>query len=419
MRRMLGLMIILIIVYFGIQIIFRFIDKGHIELYNIKTDDIVFNISENFTVNTQENDSYYLEITVNSSKFDFQIFDNLNLKKRIVTDVYYYNRDYECMLPIFDGKALTDMICKQGDFYYNYQDLKGKSSSLDFYVSNLGDIYNSVGYENKLEELGNSNNVFVYNLSSHFITMENYKGIYTINEKNLSKIYNIGLFNKDIYDKKISCYVDKYYLVADYSKQTKFNEFKLVDVTNNKVKTIKYDYDISLDSYILGTHEDKVYLFDNDTKKEYEIDVKTETIIEIGNPNIGIKMIVNGNFEVVDAYYVYQNQMVFTPYLTTTEFNGKNYDMVLKVGLEKSGYYYIFEKIGNRYKVYRSNIQNGINKTYLFETDSKDLLYIEDNVYYIDGKYLKRYNNTNGNQTILENKELEFNRNIKIGLFNK
>ena len=143
--------------------------------------------------------------------------------------------------------------------------------------------------------------------------MENYKGIYTINNKNLSKIYNVPIFNTDIYSKKISCYVDKYYLVADYSKQTKFNEFKLVDLTNNKVTTIKYDYDISLDSYILGTDKTKVYLFDNDTKREYEIDVKKETIIEVGNTNVGIKMMVNGNFQIIDAYYVYQNQMIFTP----------------------------------------------------------------------------------------------------------
>lgn len=419
MRRMLGLMLILVTVYFGIQIIFRFIDKGHIESYNVKTDDITFNINENFTVNTNEEDNYYLEITVNNSTFDFQIFDNLNLKKKIVTDVYYYNRDYECMLPIFDGKVLTDMVCKQGDIYYNYQILKGKSNSLDFYVSNLGDIYNSNRYENKLEQVGNSNNVLVYNVSSHFITMENYKGIYTINDKNLNKIYNIALFDKDIYESKLSCYVDKYYLVADYAKQTKFNKFKLVDITNNKIKTIKYDYDISLDSYILGTDGNKVYLFDNDTKKEYEIDVDTETIIEIGNSNIGIKMMINGNFEVVDAYYVYQNQIVFTPYLTTNQFNNQNYNAVIKVGLEKSGYYYIFEKVGNRYRVYRSNIQNGINKMYLFETDSKDLLYTKDSVYYVDGKYLKKYNNINGNQIILENKELEFNHNIKIGLFVK
>ena len=112
-----------------------------------------------------------------------------------------------------------------------------------------------------------------------------------------------------------------------------------------------------------------------------------------------------------------ENQMIFTPYETTNEFNGKNYEMVLKVGIEKSGYYYIFEKSKNRYKVYRSNIQNGINKTYLFETDSKELLYIKDSVFYIDGKYLKCYNNENGNQIILENKELEFNHNIKIGLY--
>lgn len=417
MRKMIQLLLILGIIYFGIQIAFRFIDKGHIETYTVGTEDNIFNVKETFTVNTSEEDNYYLEITINDVQFDFQIFNNLNMSKRIVTDIYYYNRDYQCMLPVVQGKAVNDVLCKQGDTYYNYQDLKGKSSSLDMFVTSLEQIYNSNRYENNQQILGKENNILVYNIQSHFLAMENYKGIYTINNKNLSKIYNVPIFNTDIYSKKISCYVDKYYLVADYSKQTKFNEFKLVDLTNNKVTTIKYDYDISLDSYILGTDKTKVYLFDNDTKREYEIDVKKETIIEVGNTNVGIKMMVNGNFQIIDAYYVYQNQMIFTPYETTNEFNGKNYEMVLKVGIEKSGYYYIFEKSKNRYKVYRSNIQNGINKTYLFETDSKELLYIKDSVFYIDGKYLKCYNNENGNQIILENKELEFNHNIKIGLY--
>lgn len=417
MKKMIQLLLIIGIIYFGIQIAFRFIDKGHIETYTVGTEDNIFNVKETFTVNTSEEDNYYLEITINDVQFDFQIFNNLNMSKRIVTDIYYYNRDYQCMLPVVQGKAVNDVLCKQGDTYYNYQDLKGKSSSLDMFVTSLEQIYNSNRYENNQQILGKENNILVYNIQSHFLAMENYKGIYTINNKNLSKIYNVPIFNADIYNKKISCYVDKYYLVADYSKQTKFNEFKLVDLTNNKVKTIKYDYDISLDSYILGTDKTKVYLFDNDTKREYEIDVKKETIIEVGNTNVGIKMMVNGNFQIIDAYYVYQNQMIFTPYETTNEFNGKNYEMVLKVGIEKSGYYYIFEKSKNRYRVYRSNIQNGINKTYLFETDSKELLYSKDSVFYIDGKYLKCYNNENGNQIILENKELEFNHNIKIGLY--
>lgn len=414
MKRMFGLLLILLIGYFSFQLIFRFIDKGHIEEYNITTNGQVFNIKEIYTVNTDEDDNYYLEIKVNEDTFDMQIYDNLNMSKRIVTDIYYYDADYKCILPVINKEKYGNVICKIDDTYYNYQDLKGKSESLDLFVKNLNID------SKEQQELANKNKITVYDnlIDKHYIALETYKGITTINKKNMSTIVDINLFEKDIYTKDISCFIDKYYLVADYNKQTKFNEFKLVDITNNKVKTIKYDYDISLDSYILGTYENKVYLFDNSTKKEYEIDVKKETIIEVGNTNIGIKILVNGNFENINAYTVYQNKTKFTPYEVSYTFNNQNYDLVLKVGKEKSGYYYIFEKVGNTYKVYRSNIQNKINKTYLFETNSTKLLYSKDSVYYLDGKTLKRYNNQ-GNNVVLEYSELEFNNNIKIGLFNK
>lgn len=414
MKRMFGLLLILLIGYFSFQLIFRFIDKGHTEEYNITTNGQVFSIKEIYTVNTDEDDNYYLEIKVNDDTFDMQIYDNLNMSKRIITDIYYYDADYKCILPVINKEKYGNVICKIDDTYYNYQDLKGKSESLDLFVKNLNID------EKEQQELANKNKITVYDnlIDKHYIALETYKGITTINKKNMSTIVDINLFEKDLYTKDISCFIDKYYLVADYNKQTKFNEFKLVDITNNKVKTIKYDYDISLDSYILGTYENKVYLFDNSTKKEYEIDVKKETIIEVGNTNIGIKILVNGNFENINAYTVYQNKTTFTPYEVSYTFNNQNYDLVLKVGKEKSGYYYIFEKVGNTYKVYRSNIQNKINKTYLFETNSTELLYSKDSVYYLDGKTLKRYDNQ-GNKIILEYSELEFNNNIKIGLFNK
>ena len=414
MKRMFVLLLILLIGYFSFQLIFRFIDKGHIEEYNITTNGQVFSIKEIYTVNTDEDDNYYLEIKVNEDTFDMQIYDNLNMSKRIITDIYYYDADYKCILPVINKEKYGNVICKIDDTYYNYQDLKGKSESLDLFVKNLNID------EEEQQELASKNKITVYDnlIDKHYIALETYKGITTINKKNMSTIVDINLFEKDIYTKDISCFIDKYYLVADYNKQTKFNEFKLVDITNNKVKTIKYDYDISLDSYILGTYENKVYLFDNSTKKEYEIDVKKETIIEVGNTNIGIKILVNGNFENINAYTVYQNKTKFTPYEVSYTFNNQNYDLVLKVGKEKSGYYYIFEKVGNIYKVYRSNIQNKINKTYLFEINSTELLYSKDSVYYLDGKTLKRYDNQ-GNKIVLEYSELEFNNNIKIGLFNK
>ena len=414
MKKMFGLLLILLIGYFGFQLLFRFVDKGHIEEYEITTNNQVFNIKEIYTVNTEEDNNYYLEIKVNDEIFDIQIYDNLNMAKRIVTDIYYYNGDYKCIIPVINKEKYGNVICKSGDTYYNYEDIKGRNSSLDLFVKELN--LNMV--ENK--ELSAKNKITIYDnlLDNHYIALETYKGITTINKKNISTIFDINLFEKDIYTKDISCFIDKYYLVADYNKQTKFNEFKLVDITNNKIKTIKYDYDISLDSYILGTYQNKVYLFDNNSKKEYEIDIKKETVIEVGNTNIGIKILINGNFENINAYTVYQNKTKFTPYEVSYTFNNQNYDLVLKVGKEKSGYYYIFEKNGNKYKVYRSNIQNGLNKTYLFETDNTNLLYSKDSVYYLDGKYLKRYDN-NGNRIILEYSELEFNHNIKIGLFNK
>lgn len=414
MKKIMGLLLILLLGYFGFQLIFRFIDKGHIEEYVITKNEQIFNVKEIYTVNTNEDDNYYLEIKINDEIFDMQIYDNLNMAKRIVTDVYYYDLDYKCIIPVINNKKYGNVICKIDDTYYNYDVLKGKSSSLDLFVKEL----NLTEEDSKI--LNTKDKITVYDnlLENHYLALENYKGIVTINKKNLSNIVDVNLFEKDTYTKDISCFIGKYYLVADYNKQTKFNEFKLIDITNNKVKTIKYDYDISLDSYILGTYENKVYLFDNSTKKEYEIDIKKETIIEIGNTNVGIKMLVNGNFENINAYTVYQNKTKFTPYEVSYTFNNQNYELVLKVGKEKSGYYYIFEKIGNIYKVYRSNIQNGVNKTYLFETDSPNLLYSKDSVYYLDGKYLKRYGNQ-GNKTILEYSELEFNHNIKIGLFNK
>ena len=414
MKKMFGLLLILLIGYFGFQLLFRFVDKGHIEEYEITTNNQLFNIKEIYTVNTEEDNNYYLEIKVNDEIFDIQIYDNLNMAKRIVTDIYYYNGDYKCIIPVINKEKYGNVICKSGNTYYNYEDIKGKNSSLDLFVKEL----NLNMAENK--ELSTKNKITIYDnlLDNHYIALETYKGITTINKKNISTIVDINLFEKDIYTKDISCFIDKYYLVADYNKQTKFNEFKLVDITNNKIKKIKYDYDISLDSYILGTYQNKVYLFDNNSKKEYEIDIKKETVIEVGNINIGIKILTNGNFENINAYTVYQNKTKFTPYEVSYTFNNQNYDLVLKVGKEKSGYYYIFEKNGNKYKVYRSNIQNGLNKIYLFETDNTNLLYSKDSVYYLDGKYLKRYDNK-GNRIILEYSELEFNHNIKIGLFNK
>lgn len=417
MKRMLGLLIILSFILLGVQFGFKFIEKGHEIDYIIQTGENSFDIKEKYTVNSKdEKNNYYLEISINGTTFDYQTFNNFNMASKIVKNVYYYKGDYECILPVFiNNEILTDIICKKGENFYNYYGLKG-NSELDNFASTLEQYgYRSQNFENNSKEVKTVNGITYYDSlnSSHYIALESYKGLNVLN-KNL---YSREFFDKDVYTRSIAGYVSKYYIVADYMKDTKFNVFTIVNLVNGKVSTISYDYDISLDSYILGTYDNSIYIMDRSTMKEYELDINTKTIVEVGNKEIGIKIYKDNSSSYENAYNVVNNNLTFESFVGNT-FNNSTYSKIIKTGIQESGYYYIFEKVGDYYKVYRSNIKNGINKTYLFTTTSlNNFKCYNDVVYYQDGEYIKRYNDVSGIKTILRYSELQFNDNIKLGLY--
>lgn len=417
MKKMLGLLIILSLILLGIKFGFTFIEKGHEINYVVNTNENNFEVKEIYTVNTKdEKNNYYFEININNTKFDYQTFNSFNMASKIVKDIYYFKGEYECILPVFmNNTILSDIICKKGDNYYNYHDLKG-NSELDNFASQLEQYgYNIKNFENNSTEVKTVNGVTYYNnlFGGHYVALESYKGLNVLN----NSMYSRELFSKDVYTKSISGYIGKYYIVADYMKDTKFNVFTIVNLVNGKVSNISYDYDISLDSYILGTYDNSIYIMDKSTMKEYELNIATKTIIEVGNKEIGIKIYKDNNAEYDNAYNVVNNNLTFASYVENT-FNNSTYSKIIKTGIQKSGYYYIFEKIGNNYKVYRSNIQNGINKTYLFTTTTlNNFVYSNDTIYYQDGEYIKRYSDVSGIETVLKYSELKFNDNIKLGLY--
>lgn len=417
MKKMFGLLIILNLILLGIQFGFKFIEKGHEINYIVDTNENSFEVKEIYTVNTnKEKNNYYFEISINNTTFDYQTFKSFNMASKIVKDIYYFKGGYECILPVFMNQTiLSDIICKKGDNYYNYRDLRG-NAELDNFANGLTEYgYKIENYENNSTEVKSVNGVTYYNnlIGSHYVALESYKGLNVLNKS----MYRREIFSKDVYSKSISGYVGKYYIVADYMKDTKFNVFTIVSLIDGKVTKISYDYDISLDSYILGTHENSIYIMDRSTMKEYELNVATKTIIEVGNKEIGIKIYKNNNFEYDNAYNVVNNNLTFASYNGNT-FNNSTYSKIIKTGIQKSGYYYIFEKVGSSYKVYRSNIQNGINKTYLFTTTSlNNFISKDDTIYYQDGEYIKRYSDESGIKTILKYSELKFNDNIKLGLY--
>ena len=80
----------------------------------------------------------------------------------------------------------------------------------------------------------------------------------------------------------------------------------------------------------------------------------------------------------------------------------------------------MFDKVGSNYNVYRANVQNKKNITYLFKVaDISDVYYVDEYIYYKKGNKLMYYTDKTGSRTILEYDELDFNENLVFGIYER
>lgn len=425
MKKIFTMLVVLFIIYIGIQLGFRFFGKGHDYEYVITNQEKSFLIKEKFINNTKnEINNYYFEITINNTVFSYQTFRDFNKQDHIIENIIYYNDDeYECILPIFmDGDIVTDIMCLKNNIVYNYSEIKGTKSKLDVFAKSLSEYNYDENRWVDTEESSIVNDLTYYKnnlIDGHNLGLTTYKGIYTINDVNLSKPHEIELFSNDVYKKNISIIYNNYYVVADYDEKYRFTKFKVVDLTTNKTEVIDCEREISFDSYIQGVHNNSIYLFDCDNKKQYEVNLKTKKVLEVGNENTGVKIYKNDEWQKISVTEA-KNQNILFESIYENDVNNKNYIRIDKVGGNNSGYYYYFEKSGNKYLVYRSNINNPNQLTYIFTTtDVNRIIYVDDYVYFIDNSILKCYHDSFNTKSILMEKELSFNENIIFGIYKK
>lgn len=420
MKRMFGLLIVLSIIYFGAQFLFGFIDKGHSTSYEMTIDDKTYKINEVYTRNTEnEQDGYYINIEVEDKVFDYQIFEDLNSRKKVVSNVLYYSdSEYTCILPIFVGdKLISDMMCLNNGNYSLYHNIIGINTSLDTYINTL-DKYDVNNFNDKTEyteELG-LNIYDLYDLD--YTLIESYRGLYVISNLETSYISNYRIFDNDVYNRPISAFVKNYYVVADYDQETKFNKFYVLNYKNGKQEEIIYAYDISLNSYVQGVINDSIYIFDRDNLKQYEVNVKTNTVIEVGNEEAKIKTYSDFKFTSINAYDAKNKDIYFNEYTTSNELNGKTYYKVDKTGNELSGNYYVYEQVAGGFNLYRAPIKDSYKLVYLFTlTNINDVVYDGSDVYYRNSNQVKYYNDLLGERTIVTYNELGFNSNLKTSIY--
>ena len=404
---------ILLVIYILIQISFKGLNHGHDIEYELSTDKKKFEIREIFTQNyDDEEDNYYFEISYNDVTFN--IHTNYDFKKHnyVISDVYYFENDsYKCIYPVFKtDDIITDVLCKLGNDIENYTNIKGMYADIDEFVLSIVE-YDSSKFLSNEENIISEDSINYYkgNSNNELIALENYKGIYIINDV----IDNIKLFSKDIYTKNISGFIDNYYAVANYNNDYDFNEVFVINLDSGKKSVLTRDKSISFDSIYQGAVDNKLYFIDKTNKVQYE--VSNKRISKYGDVDSNIKVYKNNSWNEINFYDATNSEYIMSDYEIDNTFNNIKYAKVDKLGNKMSGYYYLYEKVDSVYRVYKVSVQNINIRKYLFTTTNiNNIVYLNDSVYYINKDSIYRYSDNDGNKIVLRSSELEFNNNIKF-----
>ncbi len=405
MKKLFFMLIILFILYLGIQFAFYWFSGGQENEYKIKNENNIFEIKE---ISNFDNNSYLYEVKINETLFSFQIFNDYNKDYKVLKDIYYYkDEDYECILPVFKGEKLfTDVMCMNNGYLVYYHNIN--NDNVTNFVDGIN-IYDEKQFkDNANSEIKEGITIYKDNLvENHYLSFTNYKGIYNINSKFDYSIYNVTLFKNDVYNQKLGIFVNNYYVVADYNEKDSFNKINVIDLVSLKTSTIVSNKSISLDSYIQGIVDNKIYLYDKENNIQYEIDPSKETIIKLSNE---IKY-YNGTWSTMSVKEAKEEKKFI---VDTVDYDDNQYEKIDQT----DSYYYLYKKNGTKYDCYRINKQNKSGLIYLFTTDSLELInYVGNYVYFINDNDVYVFNDLFGIKKIINYKEIEFNKNIKFYVF--
>lgn len=387
---------ILYIFLFFLEFSFNYFKKHHEVTYKI--DNI--EIKEDYRGNTKEEENnYYLELKTEKNTFYIQTYEDFKKEKRIIKQVKYYSDDnYECILPIFKkNTVLTDLICIEEGKQINYNTIQ--NSQITEFLNTISE-YPKENYKDNLENviMRNQTRFYPSNLpKDHYIALTYYKGLLVADETSFREI---ELFKKDVYTQKIKAFTNNKYLIINYNNNYDSNEFYVVNLKTRQYDAFGSNDTIKYDAYIQGTLENSVYLFDKDSKNQYQLDLKEKTITRIGNTNTGIKY-YDGTWQNKNAYEAVNKELKFKEYETTDE-----YIMIKKIRGKNYGTTIYVKEVNGVYEVYRG-IRDNQNLIYLFTTtDYKTMNFLKDYIYYKDGIYIKMYSDLTGIKTIMNSSEI-------------
>ena len=349
---------------------------------------IVYNIPHNYKLNYQFQNfnvkeeynkklkTHYLSITKNKKEYEF-ILGN-NRKKKLIKNIDYYEKENITCLSISLKDKTLRPVCYQDDKLIDIKLINNEE---------LNEHYKIKNKDNK--EINTFNNITLYNLDNSSFLLWNYKG-FTYLKDNI--VNNIAISKKDVYNLKIIAPLDNYLLMADYNEDYNFNQFIILNFNTGKKEIWKIDYDISMDSYILGTKDKSIYLVDKKNKKEYEIVPQYQRIRIVSSDNKGL--IYDNKFTKISLNKLVTKELAFNI---------------------KKTYNYVLEDDKLYLKLNNSSLKRLVTK----QKDLQVVYQNAENIYYLSAEKLYRYNLEEGESLLLSNFEWNFNNDNMIFIYKK
>ena len=361
------LVIVLIFIIYTLAFIFK--TKHEVD-YKITVNKKEAEIKEIYI-----NKSYHFKVKYNKKNYYFSIPDNYSKNKKILSNFKYIEIDeLTCIKP--DLKE-SGMVCLKGDTLVVGPSKEEKEP----------DIYKSL----KIYKVPSNTYIYIWK----------YSGVYSVNKNEYKEI---KMFKNDTYVNTLGMNIGKYYLIPNYDEKYDYSTFYVYNMTNNKYKTIKLKDTISKDSYILGEVNNKLYVFDKDELKEYEINLKNRKVKLVGDKDSN-GLYYDGSFTERNIYD-FEDEIKFST----------KYDVKIKADLiykDNDIYYYI--KNDTLY-MYDSVFKKS---TTIYEGDISDIIVLDNIVYFVSGNTLYSYSFKDSLVKVLTYEELAFNSTNRIAIYKK
>lgn len=242
------LLIIFLIITFLLLIIFK--DNSYSKVYDIDE----YKVTEEFN---DKQSYYYFQIKYNSLDYELLINHKYSGEK-LITNITKYSEKEELCLVLELTIGNSSLVCSKDNKLINWNLISDNLK--DKIPSELIKEYSENSYTEK--------DIAIFNNIASKIYIWNYKGFDIIEN---GKLKTLNIFDDDVYDTNLIAKVNNYIIIPNYNQKYNFNKIIILNTKTDEIEEWELNYEISYDSYVMGSYENSIYLVDIKNKIQYEL----------------------------------------------------------------------------------------------------------------------------------------------------